>query len=317
MSVRKKAVTDNSPSAECYGWSSPDVEAELLSLIAQIFENVGLQKTRLEINSLGDSETRAAYREALVAYLQNHRDSLDEDSERRLSSNPLRILDSKNKSVQAILESAPSILDYLNEDSANHFKLLQVYLDDLGIEYTINPKLVRGLDYYNDTVFEWINADFGAQSTVCAGGRYDGLVSQLGGAQTPGFGFGMGLERLIQILEEQSAPITKLDTSPQIFLVSSGENARRQALVIQTKLTGAGIKVQLHCGQGSIKNQFKRADKSGAAIALIIGEDEATAKTVSIKALRRGQSSNNQQAEQQTIVQNDVLNAVTNLLESL
>jgi len=193
--------------AEAYGWTTPDIEAEMLAMVYQIFQKLGLQKTHLEINSLGDSEARAAYREALVAYLSDYKDQLDDDSQRRLTTNPLRILDSKNEQVQAILKAAPSILDYLSNESKAKFEQLQQHLQDLDIEYTINPNLVRGLDYYNDTVFEWINADFGAQSTVCGGGRYDGMVEQLGGQSTPGFGFGMGLERLIQILQEQGADI--------------------------------------------------------------------------------------------------------------
>jgi len=302
---------------ESYGWSTPDIEAEVLSMVQQIFQRLGLQKTHLEINSLGDSNARVAYRQALVDYLSDYKDELDEDSQRRLTTNPLRILDSKNTGVQAILKNAPSILDHLSDESNEKFMQLQAHLQDLGIEYTINPNLVRGLDYYNDTVFEWINADFGAQSTVCGGGRYDGMVEQLGGQATPGFGFGMGLERLIQILQEQEAPITQDNNAADVFLVSVGNQARRQAILLQQQLTSSDIKVMCHCGTGSMKNQFKKADKSGAAVALVIGEDEAENKQVSVKTLRQHHIENDSGQNQQTIAQNDALNAVTNLLESL
>ena len=298
---------------ETYGWSSVDIEAEVLSMTQQIFQRLGLQDTKLEINSLGDLDARAEYRRALVDYLSDYKDKLDEDSLRRLTSNPLRILDSKNPDIQALLVDAPSILDSLSEQSAQRFALLQKQLQDLGVEFTINPKLVRGLDYYNDTVFEWVNADFGAQATVCAGGRYDGMVEQLGGQSTPAFGFAMGMERLVQILQEQQAPIVEKSRDADVFIVSVGELARRQALKLQQNLTSNNVKVLCHCGEGSMKNQFKKADKSGAALALILGEDEAASSTVTVKVLRRGSIGH----EQQTIAQNDVFNTVTNLLESL
>jgi len=302
--------------AEAYGWATPDIEAEVISIIQQIFQKLGLQKTELQINSLGDVEARSTYRQALVDYLNDFKSQLDEDSQRRLVTNPLRILDSKNSDVQAILVNAPSILDCLSEESADKFKQLQTHLNDLGIEFTVNPKLVRGLDYYNDTVFEWVNADFGAQSTVCAGGRYDNMVEQLGGQTTPGFGFGMGMERLIQILQEQQASVTLESHVADVYIVSVGDLARRQAIKLQQQLTFNGIKVLCHCGQGSMKNQFKKADKSGSRTALIIGEEEAQVETVNLKVLR---NSDTQEITplQQTIKQNDVLKIVTNLLESL
>ncbi len=300
---------------ECYGWSSPDIEAEVLSMVYQVFQALGLQDTELQLNSLGDADTRSNYRAALVDYLSEHKEHLDEDSQRRLSTNPLRILDSKNAEVQSILEGAPSILDYLSDESADSFSLLRRYLDDLGIRYTINPKLVRGLDYYNDTVFEWVNAGYGAQATVCGGGRYDSMVEQLGGQATPGFGFGMGLERLVQILQEQSAEIAEQSAqdAADVFIISTGSLARSQALQLQADLVTAGVRVQCHMGEGSIKNQFKKADKSGAAIALIIGDDESTAQTVSAKVLRRTA----EPIGQQTVSQNEASKLVTNLLESL
>lgn len=307
----------NQIGAECYGWSTPDIEAELLSVIDQIFKELGLKKTHLQINSLGDVDTRKRYREALLDYLTQKQDQLDSDSVRRLSTNPLRILDSKNNDVQAVLKDAPSILDFLSESSANSFNQLKSYLDELGITYQINPRLVRGLDYYNDTVFEWVNEDFGAQSAVCGGGRYDSMVEQLGGVETPGFGFAMGLERLIQILYEQSASVidsVEKEQLADVFIISVGEKARCQALLIQQILVANDVQVQLYCGTGSMKNQFKRADKSDASVALIIGEEEAESGTAGIKLLT---AQNKQTSTQQTILQNDVLNAVTNLLESL
>jgi histidyl-tRNA synthetase len=299
--------------AECYGWDTPDVEAEVLAMTAQIFSKLGLQKTNLQINSLGDKQTRANYRKALLTYLEGHKEALDEDSLRRLTTNPLRILDSKNEAVQEVLIDAPGILDYLSEQSANRFNQLQTYLNELGVSFEINQRLVRGLDYYNDTVFEWVSEDFGAQATVCAGGRYDGMVEQLGGVPTAGFGFAMGLERLILILKEQDAEQIYKSKQPDVFIISDLETARGQALVIQQNLSSNGIRTQLHCGGGSLKNQFKRADKSGAKVAIIIGEAEAQQQTVGIKSLIRTEHT----IEQQIIVQNDVLNAVTNLLESL
>ena len=315
----------NQIGGECYGWATPDIEAELLSLISQIFNRLGLQKTHLQINSLGGSETRTRYQRALVEYLDGYREQLDEDSIRRLQSNPLRILDSKNADVQAVLHQAPSILEFLSQESADSFEQLKSYLQEMGIPYQINSRLVRGLDYYNDTVFEWVSEDFGAQATVCAGGRYDGMVAQLGGRATPAFGFAMGLERLIQILREQSAPLvssTEKTLAPDVFIISVGDLARKQALVLQSVLTDAGKYVQLYCGAGSMKNQFKRADKIGALVALIIGEQEAQSKTVNVKPLIRKNQSHQPPSEQhspgqQTIVQNDALNTVTNLLESL
>ena len=245
-----------------------------------------------------------------MTYLEQYKDQLDEDSVRRLTTNPLRILDSKNKEVQALLVNAPSILEYLSEISQQSFEQLQTYLTQLKIDFTVNSKLVRGLDYYNDTVFEWVSEDFGAQATVCAGGRYDAMVEQLGGVATPGVGFGMGLERLIQVLKEQAAEITQTVTQPDVFVITTGHVAKAQALVLQRDLVKVGLQVIVNCGDASIKNQFKRADKSKAKIALIIGEEEAELQQVGLKVLIKRQ-------EQQTIEQNDALNVVTNLIESL
>lgn len=310
---------------EAYGWAEVDVEVEVLSIVQQVFSRLGLKKTKLQINSLGDVQTRTHYRDALVEYLSDSKDQLDEDSQRRLTTNPLRILDSKNAAVQLLLEDAPNILDYLSEPSRKSFELLQHYLNGLNIEFIVNQRLVRGLDYYNDTVFEWVNEDFGAQATVCAGGRYDSMVEQLGGQATPGFGFGMGVERLVQILQEQSAPVTLINDHASVYIISVGSPARLQAMSLQQELTGQGIGVLSHCGGGSMKNQFKKADKSGAKIAVIIGETEAEVHQASVKLLRRQDSeSANRRLKsllgaeaQKTIVQNDVPKLVTNLLESL
>lgn len=302
---------------ECYGWSTPDIEAEVLGMVNQLFQQLGLNNTKLYINSLGDSESRARYRDALVSYLTGFKEQLDEDSQRRLGTNPLRILDSKNAEVQAILENAPDIREFLSAHSQQHFEQLQEYLSALDIEFEINSRLVRGLDYYNDTVFEWINHDYGAQSTVCGGGRYDGMVSQMGGQASPAFGFGMGLERLIEMLQEQGADSVGAMDACDVFIVSVGQVARLQALKLQQILTEAGISAQCHAGEGSMKNQFKRADKSGASVGLIIGESEAETNDVSVKVLRRELADRLPNAEQRTVEQKDALNTVTNLLDSL
>lgn len=306
--------------AEAYGWSTPDIEAEMLSMTHHIFQRLGLTKTNLQINSLGDMQSRAQYRTALVTYLEDYKNDLDEDSQRRLTTNPLRILDSKNSSVQALLKNAPSILDFLSDESAEHFNRLQALLAALNIPFTVNVKLVRGLDYYNDTVFEWVNEDFGAQSTICAGGRYDGMVAQLGGQDTPGFGFAMGLERLIQILQEQEAAISQNTNAVDVFIISVGQDARTQALELQQNLVNSQVSVQCHCGDGSMKNQFKRADKSGAKLALIIGEAESQANEVSIKPLRNRSTDEKIDTavhEQFTTRQNDASQAVTKFLNQL
>ncbi|NND81514.1 MAG: histidine--tRNA ligase [Gammaproteobacteria bacterium] len=296
--------------AEAFGWTGPDIEAELIGLTDQLFKRLGLEQTELQINCLGDAAARQNYRAALVGYLQSFADQLDDDSKRRLDSNPLRILDSKNPDTQALLVGAPDILDFLSDTSKQHFEQLQQYLAELGIEFTINPCLVRGLDYYNDTVFEWINPDFGAQATVCGGGRYDHMVEQLGGPPTACFGFALGMERLVQMLQEQAADISQIIDNPDIFIVSIGNSARANALLLQQSLCREGVRVQLHCGAGSMKNQFKKADASGASLVLVIGEQEVEDGTVALRSLR-------QREEQQIIAQNEAVIAVTNRLESL
>ncbi|GAA6138335.1 histidine--tRNA ligase [Arenicella sp. 4NH20-0111] len=302
---------------ESYGWSTPDIEAEVLAMVEQLFSELGLTNTTLYINSLGDAASRASYRDALVDYLNEYKDQLDEDSVRRLGSNPLRILDSKNEKVQSLLDNAPVILDYLSDESKLHFATLQDYLTTLGIEFEINPKLVRGLDYYNDTVFEWINHDYGAQSTVCGGGRYDSMVEQMGGQDTPAFGFGMGLERLIEMLQEQNASSLEISQSCEVFIVSVGDKARLQAIKLQDVLTKQGLSVQCHMGAGSMKNQFKKADKSLALIGLVIGDAEAQSNQVNVKVLRKELAQKTDMEQQRSVSQDDVVNVVTNLLDSL
>ncbi|MFK8041179.1 histidine--tRNA ligase [Congregibacter sp.] len=276
--------------AEIFGYATPDADAELIVLLARLWRTLGIASAvSLEINSIGSSESRAAYRAALVAYLEQHRDALDEDSQRRLDSNPLRILDSKNPETQSLLNDAPALVDYLDEDSLAHFAALKRYLDTAGVTYRVNPRLVRGLDYYNKTVFEWVTDKLGAQGTVCAGGRYDGLVAQLGGRDTPGVGFAMGMERLLLMLEAcEQLPETR---SPDLFVVAAGADAHEAAMAAVEDLRNA--QPQLHIvqqlGGGSFRSQMKKADRSGAALALLWGEDEVAAGEVTIKPLRDGQ----------------------------
>jgi histidyl-tRNA synthetase len=284
---------------ETFGLAGPDIDAELIFMTARLWKELGLDGIRLEINSLGSSEARAAYRDQLVEYLSAHEDLLDEDSMRRLHTNPLRILDSKNPDMQAMIEKAPRLLEHLDEESQQHFERLKALLDAAGIEYTINTRLVRGLDYYCKTVFEWVTDRLGAQGTVCAGGRFDGLVEQLGGRASPASGFAMGIERLIALLEESGAESPA--ARPHAYLVMFGEQAelRGMQLAEQCRNQVAGLQLVVNCGAGSFKSQFKRADKSGAAWALILGEDELAANTIAVKDLR-GDS------EQQNIAQSEL-----------
>lgn len=273
---------------EVFGLEGPDIDAEILLLSARILRELGLaDRVHLELNSLGSTEARTRYREALVAYLEPHREQLDPDSQRRLGTNPLRILDSKVSTTQQLLEGAPVLTDYLDEGSRAHFEQLQALLDANGVAYSVNPRLVRGLDYYGKTAFEWITDQLGAQGTVCAGGRYDGLVEQLGGKPTPAIGFGIGLERLVLMLQATEVKPAGLEQHAQIYLAAVGD-VHTQALQLAERVRDALPSVSLltHCGGGSFKNQLKRADRSQAQLALILGEDEARADTVTIKMLR-------------------------------
>ncbi len=274
---------------EVFNQPGPDVDAELIVLTARLWKQLGMSEAvTLQLNSLGSSEARARYRDALVAHLQQRFDQLDEDSQRRLTTNPLRILDSKNAQTQALLTDAPTLHDYLDEESREHFDGLKARLDAVGIAYEINPKLVRGLDYYGRTVFEWVTDKLGAQGTVCAGGRYDGLVSQFGGKPTPGVGFAMGVERLVLLLETLDLVPATLNQPPHAFICAFGEAAELAALGLAERLRDAlpGLRLLVNAGSGSFKSQFKKADKSGAHFALILGEDELAGRVVGCKPLR-------------------------------
>jgi histidyl-tRNA synthetase len=271
--------------AEVFGAAGPDVDAELLAMCQRIWDELGISRLRLEVNSLGTPDERAAYREALAAYFTAHRDGLDEDSTRRLERNPLRILDSKNPAMQELIAAAPALDGYLGPASRRHFDTLRSYLDLLRVEHEVNPRLVRGLDYYSHTVFEWITTELGAQGTVCAGGRYDGLVELQGGKPWPGIGFAMGQERLVELMRQGGGVEA---TPPHVYVVMVGEHTTARGLALAESLRGAlpRLRLQLNLGGGSFKAQFKRADRSGAGLALILGEAELQHEAVSMKPLR-------------------------------
>lgn len=274
---------------EAFGMDGPDIDAETILLSARLWKQLGLyEHVSLELNSLGSLEARHAYREKLVAYFESHYETLDEDSRRRLSSNPLRILDAKNPDMAEMLAGAPQLLNHLDDDSLEHFEHLTALLDSAGIAYRINPRLVRGLDYYSRTVFEWTTTALGSQGTVCAGGRYDGLVEQLGGKPTPAVGFAMGVERLILLLETLDLVPAETQRGPDAYLLAMGERAEHEALLLGETLREAlpGLALQVHCGGGGFKSQIKKADKSGARVALILGEDEVDQGTLGLKFLR-------------------------------
>ncbi len=292
---------------EVFGLNGPDVDAELIMLTARLWRELGIDKhVRLELNSIGSLEARANYRDALVAFLEQHMDVLDEDSKRRMYTNPLRVLDSKNRDVQAILGDAPQLADYLDQDSREHFAGLCELLDAAGIEYVVNQRLVRGLDYYNRTVFEWITDSLGAQGTVCGGGRYDGLVEQLGGKPTPAVGFAMGLERLVLMLE--TLELTEVRRNVDVYMVTAGEGTLMAGMKLAEELREAlpGIRVMNHFGGGNFKKQFKRADKVGAVVALVLGENEVEQGNVVVKDLKGG--------EQNSVAMSDVANALKGLI---
>lgn len=277
---------------EAFGIASADIDAEVILLSAEIWRKMGvLDHVTLELNSLGSNEDRAAYRDALIAFLEQHKDQLDEDCTRRMYSNPLRVLDTKNPEIQKLLSEAPKLSDYLSEESKAHFSNLCERLDKNGIKYKVNEKLVRGLDYYNRTVFEWVTESLGAQGTVCAGGRYDGLVEQLGGKAAPGVGFAMGIERLVLLLETVvlSDPEKNQVRSPvDVYFMAFGLDAEIKANQVAQKLreTLPGLRIRNHCGGGGMKKQIKKADQSGAKVALILGDDELAQNVVAVKDLR-------------------------------
>lgn len=271
---------------ETFGISSPDIDAELIAIGARLWKQLGLQNIHLELNSLGTPEARQAYRQLLVDYFSAHQGQLDEDSKRRLHTNPLRILDTKNPALRELVAAAPNLHEHLDNKSAEHFAQLQSLLDNIGIPYRINPRLVRGLDYYSRTVFEWVTDKLGAQGTVCAGGRYDGLVEQLGGRPTPACGFAMGVERLLLLMETQG--LQPPTPSPDIFMVTAGDAAIKAGLSIVENLRDnlPALVIVTNCGGGSFKTQMKRADKSGAKYVLILGENELEHAEIGLKALR-------------------------------
>ena len=287
---------------EVFGIATPEIDAELIILTARLWKALGIdQHVSLQLNSIGSLEARANYRSALVAFLENHQDLMSEEEKERLVKNPLRILDTKNQALQDVLDGAPKLLDYLDDESREHFAQLCGLLDAVGIQYEINPKLVRGLDYYNKTVFEWVTSALGAQGTVCGGGRYDGLVEQLGGHATSGVGFAMGLERLVLLVQEVNKSIP-VKSAVDIYIVYQGEGTTLAAFQLAEKLRSElpHLSTMLHCSGGNFKKQFRRADKSGATLALVLGESEVQNNQVVVKHLLGV-------AEQQTI---DVANLI-------
>ena len=271
---------------EAYGQPGPDIDAEQIAMTARLWQRLGLNALELQLNSLGSSAARAAYRDILVEYFSAHADQLDEDSQRRLQSNPLRILDSKNPDMADLIAQAPQLVDHLDAESADHFAGLCTRLDAMGIAYTLNPRLVRGLDYYGRTVFEWVTTQLGAQGTVCAGGRYDGLIEQLGGPSTPAVGFAMGLERLVALLEDLA--LAQPAKMPHAYFIAMGAAPEQTYLALAERLRDEvpGIRLQTNAGGGSFKAQFKRADRSGARYALVLGEDELARGQIAVKDLR-------------------------------
>lgn len=298
--------------AECFGMPGPDIDAEILLMTARIWRELGLEKViSLELNSLGDANSRARHKEALVDFLTGYEDELDEDSKRRLHTNPLRILDSKNERTRKLLHNAPSLSEFLDEDAIVHFKGLRKILDKAGVTYTVNDQIVRGLDYYNRTVFEWITGELGSQGTVCGGGRYDQLIEIIGGKPSPGTGFGIGIDRLALMLmakeeKEQQVKLKLVD----IYIASMGEQAKIEALLLAEALRKdeRAYNVVVHCGEGKFKSQMKKADQSDACVALIIGEEEVSRNEVGVKTLRDS-------AEQVTLSRDNVVNHMRSIIK--
>ncbi len=294
---------------EAFGIATPDIDAEVILLTSRLWRELGINEfVTLELNSLGSNEERAKYRDALVVFLTEKEEFLDEDSKRRMHTNPLRVLDSKNPDVQAALVGAPKLADYFGDESSAHFASVCQRLDAAGVKYIVNDRLVRGLDYYNRTVFEWVTASLGAQGTICAGGRYDGLVEQLGGKSTPGFGFALGIERLVLMLTSlEKANNIRSQVDAYVIMLGNEVEITANGLAEQWRDQVPDIRLQCHCGGGNMKKQMKRADKSGAQIALILGEDEIAQQTVTVKYLRS-------QQEQQSLPLEQVAKLLTNLL---
>ncbi|MEQ1768114.1 MAG: histidine--tRNA ligase [Methylotenera sp.] len=285
---------------EAFGFDSPQVDAEQIVLLARLWRELGITDVQLQINSIGDAHERAAYRNVLIAYFEQHADLLDEDAKRRLHTNPLRILDSKNPRMQAMCEAAPKLIDSLGDETRTHFDGLCKLLDAAGVAYIVNARLVRGLDYYNRTVFEWVTTKLGAQGTIAGGGRYDALVERLGGDATPACGFGIGLERVFLLMQEYG--ITAND-SPNVYLVNVGEQAEQAAFTIAEQLRNAGIQVVLHAGGGSFKSQMKKADRSAAQFALILGDDEVANNQIVLKPMLATVKGEQQKYDLETAIQ--------------
>ena len=298
----------NQVGVESFGFSGPDIDAEQILMGARLWDDLGLDGIKLQLNSLGQQDERASYRAELVSYFERYADQLDEDARRRLYSNPLRILDSKNPTMQDMIADAPKLISHLGSESMAHFEGVQQVLRDAGLPYEINSRLVRGLDYYNLTVFEWVTDRLGAQGTVCAGGRYDGLVQQLGGKPTPACGFAMGVERLVALIRESGGePVAE---GADVYLVHQGQAASRLAPRVAEGLRSTGLDVIFHCGGGSFKSQMKKADSSGAGFAVIIGDDEAAAGEVTLKSLRTiGDKPNQQKRVSIDHVADEIMNA--------
>ncbi|WP_333876807.1 histidine--tRNA ligase [Methylobacter sp.] len=287
---------------ETYGMAGPDIDAELILIMDRLWKKLGIRdKVRLQLNSLGTIAERIVYRESLVSYFQSHLDQLDEDSLRRLETNPLRILDTKNPAMQQVVANAPELTDYLGDDSRQHFNAITAILDDLGIGYELNSRLVRGLDYYSKTVFEWVTDELGSQGTVCAGGRYDGLIEQLGGKPNHAVGFAMGMERLLALME--TLECVQLAGVVDVYMIRVGETAEQEGMRFAETIRNEipGLKLQVNCGGGSFKSQFKKADKSGAEFAIILGDDEVSRGEVSVKPLRHNELEQQNMSQQQAI----------------
>ena len=298
----------NQVGVETIGFAGPDIDAELILMGTRLWDDLGLSGITLQLNSLGQADERLAYRSELVSYLEKNASNLDEEALRRLKTNPLRILDSKNPALQDIIKNAPKLLDHLGDESLAHFEGVQRVLHDLGIAFEINPRLVRGLDYYNLTVFEWVTDRLGAQGTVCAGGRYDGLVEQLGGKPTPACGFAMGIERLIALIQE-SEDSASVSLPMEVYLIHQGDDASRLAPRVAEGLRDQGLEVLMHCGSGNFKAQMKKADASGAFFAVILGDDEARAGEATLKPLREA-------IEQKRVPLEELGSEIFNLLQA-
>ena len=293
---------------EAFGWSTPDIDAEIILVADMLWQKLQIaESARLEINSIGNPNSRKKYRADLVGYFEKYQDSLDADSRRRLRTNPLRILDSKNPSMQTLIEGAPVMTDYLDDDSRRHFERLRLYLESQDIDYTVNHRLVRGLDYYTDTVFEWTTDLLGAQNAICGGGRYDGLVELLGGGTVPGAGFAVGLERLVEILKQRR--VDSASFGLQVYLCVLGETAEVEGFKLAQLLRAAGISAMLHCGGGKLAQQMKSADRANAVLGVIIGAREIETQTAIVKPLRTD-------AGQQSVALSDVVETIKQLLET-